>query len=139
MRQDIAERWVAELRSGKYTQGRHVMKTPDGKMCCLAVLAEMAVAEGVIQEPELEQLSGLSGGAVRGIDEAYRYGASSKTVYVLPADVVEWAEMKTTSGEFFNIADGAGVTGFTSLAEQNDRGRDFGWIADMIEKYGSEL
>lgn len=35
---DIAERWVAALRSGEYRQGFAFLRSHDGKYCCLGVL-----------------------------------------------------------------------------------------------------
>lgn len=35
---NIAERWVAALRSGEYRQGAGCLHTEDGKYCCLGVL-----------------------------------------------------------------------------------------------------
>lgn len=34
--------WVDALRSGKYEQGQGQLKTTDGRMCCLGVLADIA-------------------------------------------------------------------------------------------------
>ena len=41
--------WVAELRSGKYVQGRGML-CGNGKHCCLGVLAEIAVAAGYFEK-----------------------------------------------------------------------------------------
>ena len=59
MNQEIKERWVADLRSGQYKQGKGVLRTPDialgerkdGKprFCCLGVLCEQAAAAGIIR------------------------------------------------------------------------------------------
>ena len=40
MKQEIAERWVQALRSGKYKQGRRVLKQGEN-FCCLGVLCEV--------------------------------------------------------------------------------------------------
>lgn len=34
-------KWLKALRSGEYKQGRELLKTKDGKYCCLGVLAEI--------------------------------------------------------------------------------------------------
>ena len=34
--------WVEALRSGKYRQGKKVLRTANGEMCCLGVLADIA-------------------------------------------------------------------------------------------------
>ncbi len=41
MKKDVAEKWVAALRSGKYEKGTCVLKTSDGRYCCLGVLTEV--------------------------------------------------------------------------------------------------
>lgn len=38
-------RWIAALRSGKYTQGRRALRTPEGHNCCLGVLCEVEGAK----------------------------------------------------------------------------------------------
>lgn len=40
----IKKRWIKALLSGKYKQGREVLKTGDGKYCCLGVLCELYAA-----------------------------------------------------------------------------------------------
>lgn len=41
MDREIRDKWVAALRSGKYKQGKHVLRTKDGNYCCLGVLKEI--------------------------------------------------------------------------------------------------
>lgn len=57
MRPEIARKWVDALRSGKYQQGKHrlgtVKENGDIEYCCLGVLCEVAVAEGVIAPPSV--------------------------------------------------------------------------------------
>lgn len=52
MDKTIAKRWVDALRSGEYEQGRNrlAQQTQDGRVeyCCLGVLCELAVKDGVI-------------------------------------------------------------------------------------------
>lgn len=45
MKPEIKAKWVEALRSGKYTQGREQLCTPDGKMCCLGVLTDLYIKE----------------------------------------------------------------------------------------------
>lgn len=37
----IKETWITALLSGKYTQGRHGLRSPDDRYCCLGVLADI--------------------------------------------------------------------------------------------------
>lgn len=42
MNSELKAKWIAALRSGKYKQGRSVLRTADNKYCCLGVLCEVA-------------------------------------------------------------------------------------------------
>jgi hypothetical protein len=41
MKREIRDKWVAALRSGRYKQGRAVLKRNGTHYCCLGVLAEI--------------------------------------------------------------------------------------------------
>src|SRR5262249_13225214 len=56
MNPEIRERWVAALRSGKWRQGREALQDARGRLCCLGVLCEIAVEDGVIPAPEESEL-----------------------------------------------------------------------------------
>lgn len=121
----IRARWVAALRSGEYEQGRHQLRTDHGGLCCLGVLCELAVADGVIPAAE------------------YSFGewVYDENDTELPAPVREWAGLMTCNPWAPVDADGNGAT----LAELNDgcdaglHGPDerepwtFAQIADLIE------
>lgn len=42
MKKEIADLWVAALRSGKYKQGRTTLKNRDSEFCCLGVLCDIS-------------------------------------------------------------------------------------------------
>lgn len=42
MKEELKQKWVDELRSGKYEQGRRCLKSTQGKYCCLGVLCEIS-------------------------------------------------------------------------------------------------
>jgi hypothetical protein len=87
--------------------------------CCLGVLCEIAVADGVIAPAEYVRE-----------EDVYRYGTRRNT---LPEEVRLWAGMHT---EFGNLTGGyAGVDHDNSLAGRNDNGDSFAEIADIIEEY----
>jgi hypothetical protein len=46
MRADIREEWLKRLRSGRYQKGRHSLRA-SGRHCCLGVLCDIAVDQGV--------------------------------------------------------------------------------------------
>lgn len=41
MNQEIKEKWLAALRSGKYKQGKTVLRSQDDCYCCLGVLCDI--------------------------------------------------------------------------------------------------
>ena len=43
MKKEIAEKWVAKLRSGEIKQGTGFLRRSTGERCCLGVLCDMAV------------------------------------------------------------------------------------------------
>lgn len=46
MNQEVKKMWVEALRSGEYQQGKHHLND-NGKFCCLGVLCDLAVKDGV--------------------------------------------------------------------------------------------
>lgn len=64
MNQRNLQLWLDALRSGEYEQGKGYLNK-DGKLCCLGVLCEVAIADGVdlVKEPEsdLPTVIGYSG------------------------------------------------------------------------------
>lgn len=77
MNPDIKRAWVEALRSGEYEQCYDALS--DGKgFCCLGVLCELAVKQGVIRHPTYNGEHGV------------KYGGSQSTI---PASVAGWAEM----------------------------------------------
>lgn len=52
MKKEIAEKWIAELRSGKYAQGKTYLES-GGKFCCLGILCKMGVDAGVCESDSI--------------------------------------------------------------------------------------
>lgn len=146
MKEDVKKLWVEALRSGEYSQGYGQLKLvgPEGsvKHCCLGVLCEVAVKQGVISESfdtnegveetlhhvhgfgEVDDRSGVTKGAVPETGQ-------------LPAEVMEWAGLDHGNPVVKVSSDPTFVLGrkTISLAELNDGGRnDFSKIADHIER-----
>jgi hypothetical protein len=112
MNTQIKERWVEELRNGKYKQGQGNLKAiKDGEVrhCCLGVLCELAVEAGIIQHNE--------GGGFKTNDDFPRN-------LILPAEVQLWAEL---DGPNPSVGDNV-------LANLNDNGGSFTEIARIIEE-----
>lgn len=116
----IKERWVAALRSGRYQQTRGWLfrttptDTAPAGFCCLGVLCELAVEDGVATAA-----SGPGYVASDSGDEEY------VETSLLPRHVMEWAGLTTRYG--LNL-------GETTLSGLNDSGRSFDEIADIIEE-----
>lgn len=118
--QTIIRRWVEALRSGKYKQGRGQLATmlsspAERAYCCLGVLCELAVDDGVIQRTEPDC----------GCCTATRYDGETG----LPtAAVREWAGVDDW---VVRVDDGQKE----GLAHINDEYQeDFATIAGLIEK-----
>lgn len=119
MNEQIKTRWVEALRSKKYKQGTgylHNRSNEQDYYCCLGVLCELAVADGVIVRKKVAFNDGYGpkGGSWQAFDRQ-----------VLPPAVMEWAELDDSCGTLPNC---------DSLTELNDEGRDFEQIADLIEE-----
>lgn len=47
MKKEIADKWVAALRSGNYKQTTGMLNRNNESFCCLGVLCEIAIKDGV--------------------------------------------------------------------------------------------
>lgn len=111
----IKEKWLTALRSGDYTQGKGCLKQGScGTLayCCLGVLAEIAVDEGVARWDD-NTLVGPDGRASAG--------------YLIPA-VMDWASVDSRDPVVKNE-----VNRGMPLSSLNDSGKTFSEIADLIE------
>lgn len=145
MNPEIKERWVAALRSGEYAQTMGFLHDKEG-FCCLGVLCEIAVADGVIEKWEPnpntfttairpdEKLIMFYGR--RGSDDLDEASQTS-----LPTLVIEWAGLSSSNPEVFSPevleyedfrAEDYGQTDLASL--NDDDQLTFEEIADVIEK-----
>lgn len=147
MRPEVARMWVDALRSGDYKQGKHRLTTvtDDGvEHCCLGVLCEIAVQEGVIPPGKPDDVSFL-------VPKAILYGKHDAGA-VPPTEVNQWAfegfdedaaddsqvvlwTAVDTTGEIVqNWPARSGAPGSVSLTEVNDAGvADFERIAQLVE------
>lgn len=90
MKKEIADRWVEALESGKYPQTKGRLRDSDG-FCCLGVLCELAVADGVAksEEHKLRSFSQWRYQDATGGDLSFSR---------LPVVVKEWAGMNSEGG-----------------------------------------
>ena len=118
MRTDIAHTWADALESGEYEQGRRALAVSDPgpvpgvRHCCLGVLCELAIADGVALDktPAFDGTPRIT----------YAYQAST-----LPEEVQEWAGMQTNEGTLQ-------TSGLYNLSGLNDDGVPFPEIAAII-------
>lgn len=115
----VKRMWLRALRSGRYAQGRgSLCKMPDSRdrdyrFCCLGVLCDLAVKDGV----EVEWSPDPSAPAKRLMIEGDGGGLQEK--------VREWAGIDT---RLAHLEEG------DCLAIRNDKGASFQQIADLIER-----
>jgi hypothetical protein len=145
MNSEIKAKWLEDLRSGNFGKGigkLHRQKfisngqADEHTFCCLGVLCEQAVAEGVVERKFVEHINGPGG--------HYEYfdpnnDIDSSDVFP-PAVVIEWAglpsdnpavELDPIADEDIVETEGRSV----NLANLNDEWRDsFEPIADKIEQ-----
>jgi hypothetical protein len=115
MNSDVKALWVAALRSGKYTQEVGYLH-PSGGYCCLGVLCEVALDNGVYLDVRVAEVSGR---------RCTIYDTQSSD---LPSTVCDWAGF--WGGSPTVVLD----SGETALAVCNDKLRlDFNQIANLIE------
>jgi hypothetical protein len=142
MNNEVKAKWLAALRSGEYKQGHKQLATAENNettYCCLGVLCDLAVKEGVIPKPWL-------GLYFKTVFYGHEGAASA-----LPAEVKEWAGLERSNPFCGEVAqayaqDGVGtVLGDVrlTLAELNDGSslyitpvspHTFEEIADIIEE-----
>lgn len=139
---EVKERWLTKLRSGEYGQCKKRLADGEGNYCCLGVLSEVAVEDGVIRKRVSREVEILPEG-----DEGpiVFYGEATT---VLPRGLAEWAyenlseyggdpvvDPRSPENPTVWITDVLGIRRQASLAELNDSGMTFDKIADLIEEH----
>lgn len=123
MNEEVKALWLAALRSGEYLQGKDSLHSINDDLkdayCCLGVLCEVAVNEGIIPEPE--NAFGDTDLMSRHYDGKWDIPSSK---------VVEWAGLEEDNP---TVNDEEGLT--LRLSELNDEyGYNFEQIARVIEE-----
>lgn len=120
MNQDIKARWVEALRSGDYSQTKEVLKGAEG-YCCLGVLCEIAVKDGIVIERD---------GVYISVEDESDFNHAE-----LPDAVVEWAELPNynpaTTVDYTRPRPAERKALFSELNDDMDY--DFNQIAEAIE------
>ena len=143
------EPWVEALRSGKREQGQRMLKTPDGKFCCLGVYCEI---NGVPEASEVRMVR-LYDGAESTLTKIPVFGKnaaqwSHMTIpigYEIPpqnsfdpglygGEIIFFCDTPSTDYMISVGADSKYVKQY-SLPELNDSGFTFAQIADIIDYF----
>lgn len=125
---DVKGKWLEALRSGEYEQTTGALRSTNG-YCCLGVLCEVAVKNGVIPEAVPDEIN---------VPETTYYYAESGSW--LPDAVTEWAVLALSDPSMtMGVTDPNGnalVEKNVTLSSLNDiYGYDFEQIANVIETH----
>jgi hypothetical protein len=124
MKKEWADKWVAALRTGPYTQTRRTLRGSKG-FCCLGVLCDLVKDEPLVQGHWQESDRGQYGFTVAG---AY-------ADQILPSRAQRLVGMVSSNGSL-RTSDGAMSTALSTL---NDDGLSFDEIASIIEEHWQDL
>lgn len=141
MNPEIKERWLIALRSGEYKQTDGYLNiqrpSPDADpagilrgngYCCLGVLCELAVADGVIEKRHSPE------------GDFFEYGNPEENDWdysVLPGSVKSWAGLSDPNPYVNDISEDVDFDDsehWVPISEPNDNGSNFEEIAQMIER-----
>ncbi len=130
MNKEIKEKWINALLSGEYKQCRgKLIKVENNKrsFCCLGVLTDLAIKEGVISDEWKfnNNPKSLSYGE-------YVIGQEENSVLI--KEVMEWAGLSDFDGTYFGTYDNGVFKPPQTLAVKNDTGASFKQIANIIKK-----
>jgi hypothetical protein len=117
MKAELKQKWVEALRSGKYKQGRSVLKNTEGRMCCLGVLLDIETPDG--WDARATQIPGEVG--------HYHHQNGNYSGDFLHRNTRE------RHGLTSELEDGESIA--HRLAGMNDNGKSFAEIADWIETH----
>lgn len=127
MKPEVKELWLQALRSGEYFQGKGFLHTDrpgeHPQFCCLGVLCDIAVKLDPTILPVRRDATEVS---------------YAGRIQFLPITIAEWAGLEGDSPEieYEDLDyDADYPTRVMSLADMNDNGLDFKYIANMIERY----
>lgn len=123
MNQDVKARWLHKLETEDIPQLTGYLGNAQGARCCLGVLCDIAVEDGIIDAPRVTHL--------RPGSETYIYGLDQ--LATLPHEVMEWAGLDSTNGGYSNN-DPAKYGYDRALSDDNDSGMPFSEIAKIIRE-----
>lgn len=134
MKAEVKKLWVDALRSGDYKQVEGALRKDD-QFCCLGVLCDVAVKNGVDLKVETKDIGWGPH------DVIYKYGEEQNSDS-LPDEVMAWAELDSADPEVAipnpypeDYEEGVDPEDYEAAlsATNDDYGYDFARIADLIE------
>lgn len=137
----VKQLWLGALRSGKYKQARKALRAGPSildstgeenneSFCCLGVLCDLAVQDGVLPVPRKDGTGTWIYGGDFWDEGEDRYDDDGSWA-ALPRRVQDWAGISGSDPVIWAERD---TYRNNSLAEINDAGASFDLIADLIEE-----
>lgn len=148
MKKEIAKKWIRALRSGRYRQGKHVLKAKSRngvvQHCCLGVLCELYQNDRKRKKKQrLDVDADWSSGGAYDLPDSTVIAAFDSDAVTLPERVRTWAGISEADGTFRDdtlvFYTGKDKTPCKGLAALNDNGWSFKRIADVIVKHVSKI
>jgi hypothetical protein len=136
LRPEVKEKWIAELESGRWTQGHGMLgRSNTTERCCLGVLCEVAIREGVI--PPATPLTPTTGRLLYTGEANYLPVKVRKWAFDNPHGpenpVLKFTEQEIARGHAKGSASPDGKVRLTASAA-NDGGVPFDAIAEAIRR-----
>jgi hypothetical protein len=117
MKADVKRKWLKELRSGEWVQGKLLLMNDKDEACCLGVLCDIAMREGIIPCWSQKRY-------------CQHFYVADGRIGDLPSKVRKWAGLKDGNPTIVHPLHGNNY----SLARMNDNNVSFKKIADIIEE-----
>lgn len=126
-KQEIRDLWVERLESGTIKQSKGKLGLETGERCCLGVLCDIAVENGIIPPPSVCSARELS---------------YAGTTLVLADKIRDWVGLSSNNG-LFNFSEAFMLEKrheeHEELTAMNDRGVSFSTIAALIKSKPRDL
>ena len=127
MKESIAKQWIQILRSGKFKQttkylSRKEENNQDYSYCCLGILCELMKKGNNKKSLKIKEIGGHK-----------EYGIEQSSG-VLPREVIKWSEIKSVNVNYLNSKNIS-----SSLIRENDQGKSFKQIANIIKHHWKEM
>ena len=128
MNSEVKAKWLEALRSGEYKQARYMLKSCNDAFCCLGVLCDIYIdeVEGCWVSDEGDHTEGYS---------MINFNKLERAKTDLPPSVIEWANLEEANPQVFVGHCTSCDARFNTLTELNDSGKDFEFIADLIDHH----